>query len=101
MKAFVNNDEMSHHDLSQNITNCGYLFVFAVFYLVPQFSTASPKCFDTDYRHSLSIGVKERLVDTDGVGELCTLCITGHNNGPLLGDSYPKSGERLNRKNGV
>ena len=47
---------------------------------------------------SLSIGVKERLVDDDVVGELCTLCITGHNNGPLLGDSYPKLGERLNRK---
>ena len=49
------------------------------------------------------IGVKERLVDDDGdgVGELCMLCITGHNNGLLLGASYPKSGERFIGKNGA
>ena len=43
----------------------------------------------------LPIGVKEWLVDDGGVGELYTLCMTGHNNGPLLGASYPKSGERF------
>lgn len=49
------------------------------------------------------IGVKERLVDDDGdgVGELCMLCITCPNNGPLLGASYPKSGERFIGKNGA
>jgi len=40
-------------------------------------------------------------VDDDGVGELCMLCITDHNNGPLFGASYPKSGERLIGKSGV
>ena len=47
------------------------------------------------YWLKLPIGVKERLVDDDGVGELCTLCLTGHNNGPLLDTSYPKS--KINR----
>ena len=38
---------------------------------------------------------QERLVDDDGVGELCRLCIPSHNNGPLLCASYAKSGEGL------
>jgi len=55
----------------------------------------------------LPIGEKGRLEDEDdGAGELCTLpgctlCITGHNNGPLLGVSNPKSEERLTGRNGA
>ena len=44
---------------------------------------------------------QERLVDDDGVGELCTLCITGHNNG-LYSALHIKNREKeIIGKNGV
>ena len=45
--------------------------------------------------------VKEGLVDNDGVGEFYMLCITGHNNNPLNGSSYPKSRKGFIGKNGA
>lgn len=45
--------------------------------------------------------VKEGLVDNDGVGEFYMLCITGHNNNPLNGSSYPNSGKGFIGKNGA
>lgn len=47
------------------------------------------------------IGVKERLVDGDGVGEGYMFCIKGRNNGPLREASYPKSEERFIGKYGL
>ena len=100
MKCFV---FRSRHDLSQNVTmrpeRIVVLSAFSMFISYLNFQQQAQNVLILT-RDTLAAN-QEWLLDDNGVDELCMLCITGHNNGPVLGASYPKSGQRLIGKNGV